>query len=168
MTNVIKNQNKSDQKLYTKKGLPRKRKLFEESLSERKKQKVEEKAESHQVKLPCNPKCRLKCPQKLKFDRQEYINTQFWKMSNLEQRTFVFSCTKKCAKQRQTTLNSRRENSFKYVLKREDGVEVFVCKTFLLATLGFSAANDRLLKSVRDTEATAVLPKKTCAAITLM
>nr|CAI5863104.1 unnamed protein product [Callosobruchus analis] len=82
-------------------------------------------------------------------------------MSNIEQRNFLFGCVKRCAKQSKRAVeNSRRENSFRYVLKDINGTENYVCKTFLLATLGFHPGNDRLLKSVRDTEPTAVMPKK--------
>ncbi|XP_050307969.1 uncharacterized protein LOC126744555 [Anthonomus grandis grandis] len=82
-------------------------------------------------------------------------------MNNNEQRTFVFSCIKRFAKEsKMVANNSRKENSFKYVLKDLNGTENYVCKTFLLATLGFHPANDRFLKSVRDTEPTAALPRK--------
>nr|CAH7733291.1 unnamed protein product [Callosobruchus chinensis] len=82
-------------------------------------------------------------------------------MSNIEPRNFLFGCVKRCAKQSKRAVeNSRRENSFKYVLKDINGTENYVCKTFLLATLGFHPGNDRFLKSVRDTEPTAVMPKK--------
>nr|CAI5863105.1 unnamed protein product [Callosobruchus analis] len=74
-------------------------------------------------------------------------------MSNIEQRNFLFGCVKRCAKQSKRAVeNSRRENSFRYVLKDINGTENYVCKTFLLATLGFHPGNDRLLKSVRNEE----------------
>lgn len=148
-------------KQYTKKGNLRKRKLFEETLVERKKRKIEERVALHDVKLPCNEKCRLKCPTIFDLERQTQINKSFWEMSNTQQRTFVFGCIKRFTKQHKPVANnSRRENSFKYVLKDLYGRENYVCKTFLLATLGFHPANDRFLKSVRNTEATAALPKK--------
>lgn len=67
---------------------------------------------------------------------------------------------KKCPKERNTTKrDSRRENSFKYFLKDIYGLDISVCKTFLLATLGFHPSNDSLLKSVRNVECTAILPR---------
>lgn len=160
---VTEQDTKEIKKMYTKNGNLRKRRFFEETLVERKKRKVEEKVALHNVKVPCNEKCRLKCPKTVDLERQTQINKTFWEMSNIEQRTFVFGCIKRCAKQRKTVAsNSRRENSFKYILKDLNVRENHVCKTFLLATLGFHPANDRFLKSVRDTEPTAALPKKTC------
>lgn len=151
---------KNMKKVYTKKGNPRKRRLFEEPLAQRKKHKLETRVSSHGVQLPCNEKCRLKCPSALNLERQTQINNQFWEISNTAQRAFILGCIKRCAKQSKKVDNSRRENSFKYVLKDSNGRENYVCKTFLLATLGFHPANDRLLKSVRDTQPTASMPKK--------
>nr|CAI5832696.1 unnamed protein product [Callosobruchus analis] len=151
-------------KMHTTKGNIRKRKLFEQTLAERKKRKTEERAASHGVKLSCGEKCRLKCPSTFSFERQTHINKKFWAMCNIEQRNFLFGCVKRCAKQSKRAVeNSRRENSFKYVLKDINGTENYVCKTFLLATLWFHPpGNDRLLKSARDTEPTAVMPKRIC------
>nr|CAH7754008.1 unnamed protein product [Callosobruchus chinensis] len=60
--------------MYTKKGNIRKRKLFEQTLAERKKRKTEERAASHGVTLSCGEKCRLKCPSTFSFERQTHIN----------------------------------------------------------------------------------------------
>lgn len=145
--------------VYTKKGIIRKRKMFEAPLVERKKQKLQEKKKMHTVKLPCM-KCIKNCPKKINVDRQEEINSQFWEMNNTNQRSFVFGCIRKCQKGRKTTKGrSRRENSFKYFLKDVNGIDTSVCKTFLLATLGFNSSNDSLLKSVRNTEYTAISPR---------
>lgn len=145
--------------MYTKKGIIRKRKLFDAPLAERKKQKLQKKKKMHTVKLPCT-KCVKNCPKNIDAQRQNEINSQFWEMSNTDQRTFLFGCIKKCPKGRKTTQrDSRRENSFKYFLKDVYGLDISVCKTFLLATLGFHPSNDSLLKSVRSTESTAILPR---------
>lgn len=152
---------KFHQKKYTKRGTIRKRKIFEEPLTARKKRKFEEKATKHPVKPPCSEKCRRKCPKFIDMERQNQINQQFWKMANLGQRAFLLACFKRCAKQKKTFAGeSRRGQSFKYCLNDIDGKEFIVCKTFLLSTLGFHPANDRILKSVRDTDSTCITPKK--------
>lgn len=76
---------------------------------------------------------------------------QYWK---------DLGCIKRCTKQQMVANNSRRKNNFKYIL---NGRENYVCKTFLLATLGLNTADDWLLKSVRDTEVTAASPKERLA-----
>nr|CAI5821537.1 unnamed protein product [Callosobruchus analis] len=124
-------------KMYTKK---RKRKLFEQTLAERRKRKTEERAASHGVKLSCGEKYLLKCPSTFSFERQTHINKEFWAMSNIEQRNFLFGCVKRCAKQSKGAVeNSRRENSFKQAVASMNisfanlgNEECFECERFNL------------------------------------
>lgn len=74
---VVENNEKAQTNMFTKKGLIRKRKLFEESPMERKKRRIQEKVEMCTVQLPCNNNCRIKCPQLIDLNRQQDINHQF-------------------------------------------------------------------------------------------
>ncbi|KAG5858346.1 hypothetical protein JTB14_029657 [Gonioctena quinquepunctata] len=152
----------ADMNIYTKKGAIRKRKVFVETVKERLEKKYEAKVNAHKVKPPCSNSCRLKCSKKINFQRQQEINDHFWRLNELAQRTLVKSWIKKVSKKRNTTgkESSRRQHSFKYILKQENGIENFVCKTFLLSTLGYDNNNDRIIKSVRDSEFSSLTPKR--------
>lgn len=127
----------AETKMYTKKGDKRKRRQFEQPLTERKRQKVEDYARKHYVKKAC--KCKMNCARKIKYTRQKDINRQYWLLPKDQQRQFALSCVKRSAKQRNTTKKetSRRVYSYKYYLTSEKREEIEVCKTFLLATLGY-------------------------------
>ncbi|KAG5858450.1 hypothetical protein JTB14_009918 [Gonioctena quinquepunctata] len=155
-------ENSADMNIYTKKGAIRKRKVFVETVKERLEKKYEAKVNAHKVKPPCSNSCRLKCSKKINFQRQQEINDHFWRLNELAQRTLVKSWIKKVSKKRNTTgkESSRRQHSFKYILKQENGIENFVCKTFLLSTLGYDNNNDRIIKSVRDSEFSSLTPKR--------
>nr|CAI5847250.1 unnamed protein product [Callosobruchus analis] len=94
--------------------------------------------------------CPFKCPNKISEEQQTNITSQYWKPSKKEQRLFVNGCIKQISKIRNTTnTESRRQNTYRYYLKRSDGIDTIVCKTFFLATLGYNKNNDRFLKTVR-------------------
>ncbi len=137
---------------YTKKGEVRKRRKFDTSLLERKSMKLKCRREAHKVKVLCN--CKWKCGEKINENRRNAINEQFWSLSDENQRNFLMTSTVTCEVQRRTTKNKcgtpRKNSSFKYMLQNENGHDIFVCKTFLLTTLGFSPTNDRRLKTVRQ------------------
>ncbi|XP_050505580.1 uncharacterized protein LOC126883909 [Diabrotica virgifera virgifera] len=139
----------SERELYTRKGELRKRRKFEEMPSERQVKKIKIYIDNHNVKEVC--KCPMNCHRKISKTRRESINKQYWTLSKDQQRLFIFKCTKKFPKRRDTlkTGNSKRTNTFKYFLLVEEGLEVNVCKVFLLATLGFDKNNDSVLKNIR-------------------
>lgn len=144
---------------YTKKGELRKRKKYEIGPLERKKQKKIRYINAHNVKSPCS--CKKNCQQKVPTQRQKNINTQFWSLTDDQQKLFAASCIKKLEKKRQTVENdSRRTWSFKYTLKNENGEDVEVCKRFLLSTLGYEPENDRILKNVRNTDPNLIAPMR--------
>lgn len=139
-------------KAFTKNGLPRKRRIFDTPLAERKRQRLLNKASIHQVKGQCNSKaCRLQCYKLIDELQQNSINSQYWSLSQEKQRLFVNGCVKHLNILRNTTGGrpSRRQKSYKYYLKKSDGTDVNVCKVFFLATLGFDKNNDRFLKTIR-------------------
>lgn len=152
----------ADLKLYTKTGECRKRKKYETTPVERKKQKLDNYVKNHNVTAPCN--CKLKCVQKMSFERQQQINLQFWQLTKKEQRLFILNCFKKYPKKRHTTKKTnlgppKKVYSYSYFLKTETGDSVQVCKVFLLSTLGFEKENDRILKNVRKTDQDKIAPK---------
>ncbi|VEN39228.1 unnamed protein product [Callosobruchus maculatus] len=149
---IDKSVEKAESKLYTKTGKIRKRKIFEEPLVERKKQKIERYRRAHEVKKAC--KCKLSCSQKISYTRQKHINEQYWLLPKQQQKQFVLERVKQCKKGRSTTKNqtSPRVYSYKYYLTSEKAEEVRVCKIFLLATLGYEKENDRMLKNIRNEE----------------
>lgn len=147
--------------MYTKKGTIRKRRIFDTTTAERKKQKRSSIMSDHKIKKACNKNvCILKCSEKIKETRQTDINKQYWDLDKQSQRLFVHSCVKKLSKKKFTVGSvSRRSNTFKYYLKDCDGLEVQVCKTFFLATLGYDKNNDRFLKNIRGTDKNAIVPQ---------
>lgn len=149
-------------KAYTKRGSLRQRKKYDVNLLVRKEQKREKYSKKHYVKGSCV--CKKKCSQKITYTRQKHLNTQFWALPTTEeQKLFAMSCVEKLEKKRVTVgseNNSRRTWSFKYTLKNEFGKDVEVCKKFVLATLGYEAENDRLLKNVRHVDPNLITPKR--------
>ncbi|VEN33902.1 unnamed protein product [Callosobruchus maculatus] len=156
---IDKSVEKAESKLYTKTGKIRKRKIFEEPLVERKKQKIERYRRAHEVRKAC--KCKLSCSQKISYTRQKHINEQYWLLPKQQQKQFVLERVKQCKKGRSTTKNqtSPRVYSYKYYLTSEKAEEVRVCKIFLLATLGYEKENDRMLKNIRKTDPKCIAPK---------
>ncbi|KAF2878790.1 hypothetical protein ILUMI_27389 [Ignelater luminosus] len=134
---------------YTKKRDPRKRKLYETSLAERKKLKQTQKRDKHPVQLSCD-NCRFKCTTEISCERHEKINNNFWKLQDKTQRQFIFSATKKINIKRKTTgsNSSRRNNTILCLLKNENGLDVKVYKKFFLANLGYTLKNDRRLRNI--------------------
>lgn len=148
--------------MYTKKGTIRKRRIFDTATAERKKQKRSSITSDHKIKEPCNKNvCILKCSEIIKETRQIDINKQYWDLDKQSQRLFVHSCVKKLSKKKFTVgSESRRSNTFKYYLRDCNGLEVQVCKTFFLATLGYNKNNDRFLKNIRGTDENAIVPAR--------
>nr|CAI5858334.1 unnamed protein product [Callosobruchus analis] len=139
-------------KALPKKGLPRKRQMFDVPYREGKKQKELTKASRSGVQGKCSSNtCPFKCPNKISEEQQTNINSQYWKLSKKEQHLFVNGCIKQISKIRNiTNTESRRQNTYRYYLKSSDGIDTIVCKTFFLATLGYNKNNDRFLKTVRN------------------
>ncbi|KAG5900557.1 hypothetical protein JTB14_022864 [Gonioctena quinquepunctata] len=69
--------------------------------------------------------------------------------------------TKKGAiRKRKVFVETVKERLEKKYEAKENGIENFVCKTFLLSTLGYDNNNDRIIKSVRDSEFSSLTPKR--------
>lgn len=137
---------------YTKSGTIRKRKKFDLSLKERLEAKKSIKREEHCVKPPCIESCKKMCIQKICEEQRKTINESFWTLNNKERAAFMLHHTSK-QPVKQRTVNEpiesdyRRQNTFTYFLKDENGTSCVVCKTFFLTTLGFKASNDKPLQT---------------------
>lgn len=149
--NVIKESERNQLNKFTKDGKLRKRKRYDTSLEDRKKQKRNQKIAKHGIQETCNANCIKKCSEKINKDRQISINKEFWDLTNEEQRQFIFSSAKRINKKRKTTdRDSRRNNTVVYYLKSDTGIDVNVCKKFFLAILGFELQNDRIIRNVLE------------------
>lgn len=119
--------------------------------------------EKHGVKNGCSEQCPKKCTQNISEARREFLNSEFWKMTDEKEReSFLLHHISSTAVNQRTTVfatdvgqeSYRRNNSYNYMLKNENGTSHSVCKIFL-TTLGF---NDQVIR-------TALLnAKKFCSA----
>ncbi|KAF6213535.1 hypothetical protein GE061_011255 [Apolygus lucorum] len=161
----------------TKKGEKRKRSAYNQPLNVRKNIKRQLLIESHAEKPPCNSdgprKCRRGCTTLISQERQNAINDAYWALSSNEKRVFVMRSQRRVPKQRERLerrkdgnnndggIESRKANTYQYVLHDVAGHDVEVCKVFFLATLGYESSNDRILKFVRPgINAGNVMPKR--------
>lgn len=141
---------------FTTDGKKRKRRRFQTTIEQRKRQKTEEIIKKHYLKSPCNKKCKRKCTQKITPERREEINNLYWKMTAKERKTFMFNSTKKIVKSRSTTQSkeSRRRFTIKYYYKTSEGNLEEICKIFFMSTLGFNKRNDKILRTVLQNTST--------------
>lgn len=113
---------------YTKKGTVRKRQKYEISVSERKKRKYDTVVEKHGVKNGCGEQCPKKCTQNISEARREFLNSEFWKMTDeKERKSFILHHISSTAVKQRTTVvatdvgqeSYRRNNSYNYMLKND-------------------------------------------------
>ncbi|XP_031327380.1 uncharacterized protein LOC116160352 [Photinus pyralis] len=148
---------------YTKKGTVRKRKKFELSVSSRKKAKHESLAKKHCVKDSCGKDCLKKCVSKISEERKQFLNSEFWKMSNdKDRKSFILHHISSRPVKQRTTLQSdlgyQRNITYNYALKNENGTSQNVCKTFFLATLGFNKQSDKVIRTALRNANNSVVP----------
>lgn len=151
---------------YTKKGAIRKRKKYETSVKQRKKAKNDMLVEKYAVKVGCGEECARKCNIKISEDRRKFLNGEFWKLSDEKARkSFILHHISSISVKQRTTIPDtgehnlyRRNNSFKYMLKNENGACETVCKKFFLATLGFNRNNDRVIRTALINARNSVVP----------
>lgn len=138
--------------VYTKEGNLRKRKKYNVNLKTRKQIKLNQIRENHKPLPSCDrDKCKKKCNIKISELRRSEINKQFWNMSWLERRTFIFSTCKRLAVKRRpkSAESEKKQNTFKYFFPDEtETVTHEVCKIFFLTTLGYKETNDRIITDV--------------------
>ncbi|XP_022179369.1 uncharacterized protein LOC111039985, partial [Myzus persicae] len=140
--------NENEHNDLTKKGTKRKRNKHLTSVRERNQIKFQKKVEKHNLKPPCIS-CKKNCitliPEILRLE----INKQFWSVSKNEQRMYVInSVERRDVKRRRGHDEIRKKWSFYYTLTNLDGIKVYVCKLFYLATLGFSSKNDYFIQNI--------------------
>lgn len=134
---------------FTKAGKLRKRRLFVHTVAERKEIKRRRISNEHPVKESCSENCIYKCSSKISNNRQMEINKQFWNLTTIERKTFVMnSVSKKPVERRTCGPDSRRSFTNEYNLKTTDGTTERVCKTFFLATLGYTKNNDKIIQNL--------------------
>lgn len=152
---------------YTKKGTVRKRQKYEISVSERKKRKYDTFVEKHGVKNGCGEQCPKKCTQNISEARREFLNSEFWKMTDeKERKSFILHHISSTAVKQRTTVvatdvgqeSYRRNNSYNYMLKNENGTSHSVCKIFFLTTLGFNGNNDKVVRTALLNAKNSVVP----------
>ncbi|KAK4873128.1 hypothetical protein RN001_015157 [Aquatica leii] len=116
---------------YTKAGTIRKRKKYDTDLKTRNSLKLRKLAEDHTVLPGCTTSCKKKCPSRISEQTRTNINTEFWKLSNKERRTYLLNTCKRLQVKRRTCENSsRKQNTFKYFMTNDvNGEVVEVCKT---------------------------------------
>lgn len=137
----------------TKKGIPRKRKRYETSLDERKKQKRNEDiSKKYTIKPGCDNSCRKKCKDKIAETQRIKIHDLYWKMTWKEQRYFIINNTS-CEKPVKIKVfgdneeKKNRSKSIKYFLTNETGAKINVCKIFFLTTLGYCKSNEKVVRN---------------------
>lgn len=156
--NVVLSENKEKQ--YTKKGTERKRKMYDISTQERKKQKRIDKVVKHDIQAICSSSCIRNCTRKITEERIKQINKEFWSLSDTEQKQFVFSALKNTQTKRKTkdeNVQSRRGSTILYYFKDANGNDCHVCKKFFLGTLGYGISNDRLIRDVLNKSSSEML-----------
>ena len=100
-------------------------------------------AMKHQLKAPCNNKCRKRCCEKFTKERRETIWHGYWELSYNDQRKFCFHKIRREPKLVLTVRQeSRRNYSYWYTLVNQAGLATEVCCTFFLGTLRYHPKND--------------------------
>ncbi|KOB66047.1 Uncharacterized protein OBRU01_10980 [Operophtera brumata] len=134
------------EKGFTKAGVPRKRRRFEEPLSERVKQKKERDIEKLSLKPPCGDTCRKKCSTKFTAEIRTDIHRRYINL-NWEGRGLFIKGFVKPEEVKVRTAgkgNEKRQTTNKYYFN--NNIErIEVCKKFFLTTLGYNPTNDRHL-----------------------
>ncbi|KAG5869115.1 hypothetical protein JTB14_024346 [Gonioctena quinquepunctata] len=116
----------------TEKGVPRKRKRFENSPDLRRRLKAQKDKQDLEVKPGCGMNCEKKCSQNIPEERRRDINRQFWDLKRSDRKNVILQNISKANVARRTIIAC--ENQFKrnttvwYHLKKENGEQVPVCK----------------------------------------
>lgn len=106
---------------------------------------------NHPVLLPCTTKCKNQCLKKIDEPRRQQLNEEYWTMSYSERHLFIKGSIESTPIKRRTIAadpdNSKpnRNISNIFVLKDQNGFSTSVCRTFFLATLGYTKANNTVL-----------------------
>ncbi|KAG5891399.1 hypothetical protein JTB14_017920 [Gonioctena quinquepunctata] len=95
---------------FTKKGVPRKRRKFENSPDLRRQLKAQKDKQDHEVKLGCGMNCKKKCSQNIPEERRRDINTQFWGLKRSDRNNFILQNISKANVARRTIIAC--ENQF--------------------------------------------------------
>lgn len=110
-------------------------------MKDRKKQKSAVLAQLHGVlKESCKENCKKWCKKVISEQQRIIINSEYWGMPKQEQKSFMLHHTSTLPVKQRTTANienHRRQKSFRYSLKDENGTLQKVCKALFLTTLGF-------------------------------
>lgn len=137
--------NEASKQTLTKKGTIRKRKIIEESLTERKEKKRISMIEKLSLKEPCKPTCKKLCSLKISTEQRQVINSIYSAEDATGKGKFIKNnvtvtdaASRKCLKK-----EPKRKLTFNYFFT-VNGIKnpVQVCKTFFLATLGYNPKND--------------------------
>ena len=136
------------EKGLTKSGFPRKRRRFDEPLSERKRQKKETADEKLSLKPPCNEKCRKKCTTKFTEDIRKQIHDRYVSLSWESRGLFIKGHVEpRNVKTRTNTekdeKKKNRDVSYYYYLYGKNREKIEVCRPFFLTTLGYHPQNTR-------------------------
>ena len=139
-------------------GRKRKRKTAEERADEEIERLMKIKAK-HCVLEGCNDKCPKKCVQFFTEKERQDINSMFWKKDWVSQRQYVRQCVLKTDCKERVAPNSvdkkpiAKSCTYKYTMRMQNGIYRPVCKKFFLATFGFKANNDKIIRSaLRDVQ----------------
>lgn len=123
----------------------RKRKKYDTSLQQRKLEAKNKRKMEHGVKTGCKETCNKKCITQMSHEEREAINKIFWDKSWKEQHAFVDAHTAKAIPKRKYCTTPKINPRRTFLLKKQNGTIIEVCKTFFLTTLGFVESNDRIL-----------------------
>lgn len=142
---------KNGPELYiTKRGKISKRKVFAETLEERKEKIKQLKLERFSLKDPCDNKCTKKCANNISQARRQQLHDEYNNLDWESQGIFIKGLvTVKPVQRRKETqiLNPKRKTTYAYHFISEDLAKIQVCKKFFLTTLGFKPSNDRRVLS---------------------
>ncbi|XP_072940560.1 uncharacterized protein [Epargyreus clarus] len=136
----------------TKKGNPRKRKKYDQSVAERRElKKLNDMESKYKLKPGCDIKlCKKKCHESFTEDERKDLNKFFRKLSWKDQQYFIRNNTSKEEPKRKTVKENRkidRNTTVTYFLSKDKGTKLKVCKIFFLETLGFNRRNDKAVRN---------------------
>ena len=124
----------------------------EEAL-EREHQKRMKLLDQHPVREGCPLSCNWKCCESINEAERIKINEKYWNLDFEHQKRFILDRVTKSVSKR-TTVNTRRESTFQYTIRKQTGEVLRVCKLFFLTTLGYKKTNDTVLKILRKVSPT--------------
>ncbi|KAG5896687.1 hypothetical protein JTB14_002534 [Gonioctena quinquepunctata] len=147
---------------FTKKGVPRKWRKFENSPDLRIQLKAQKDKQDHEVKPGCGINCKKKCSQYIPEGIRK--NTQFWNLKRSDRKNFILQNISKANVARKTIIacenQFKRNTTVRYHLKKENGEQVPVCKIFFLTTLGYRLNQDKMLRVILHESSNRITPKQ--------